>query len=99
MQFDFSRGLVHATQEEAYKVFLLPCVLHMPSFSLYNNCEPFLRTALQETSDMSKVCGEDLVSSVVEGINATLMAYGQTGSGKTFTMTGTAPGKISREAT
>jgi kinesin family protein 6/9 len=30
----------------------------------------------------------DIVDSVLEGYNGTLMAYGQTGAGKTFTMTG-----------
>ena len=31
-------------------------------------------------------CGQDVVDSVLQGYNGTLMAYGQTGAGKTFTM-------------
>lgn len=33
-------------------------------------------------------CAMDVIHSVMEGYNGTLMAYGQTGAGKTFTMTG-----------
>ncbi|KAJ3248926.1 Kinesin-like protein kif9 [Chytriomyces hyalinus] len=33
-------------------------------------------------------CGHQIVKSVMEGYNGTIMAYGQTGAGKTFTMTG-----------
>lgn len=36
-----------------------------------------------------QVCAREIVSSVLDGYNGTIMAYGQTGSGKTFTMTGT----------
>ena len=32
--------------------------------------------------------GAGMVSSVLQGVNATVMCYGQTGAGKTFTMTG-----------
>jgi kinesin family member 6/9 len=31
---------------------------------------------------------QELVSSVVQGYNGTILCYGQTGAGKTFTMTG-----------
>jgi len=40
----------------------------------------------QET--MYDACAEDIVNSVLEGYNGTIMAYGQTGAGKTFTMMG-----------
>lgn len=33
-------------------------------------------------------CAQDIVRSVMEGYNGTIMAYGQTGAGKTHTMTG-----------
>ena len=33
-------------------------------------------------------CTRDIVKSVVEGFNGTVLVYGQTGSGKTFTMSG-----------
>lgn len=33
-------------------------------------------------------CAKDVVDSVLEGYNGTLIAFGQTGAGKTFTMTG-----------
>lgn len=33
-------------------------------------------------------CAEDIVNSVLQGYNGTIMAYGQTGAGKTFTMMG-----------
>jgi kinesin family protein 6/9 len=39
----------------------------------------------QEVFDES---GAEVVESVCDGVNGTIMAYGQTGSGKTFTMTG-----------
>eukprot|EP00891_Asterochloris_glomerata_P001294 jgi/Astpho2/1294/e_gw1.00024.25.1_t len=35
-----------------------------------------------------QLCGREIVSSVLDGYNGTIMAYGQTGSGKTYTMTG-----------
>ena len=35
-----------------------------------------------------KACANDLVSTVLDGCNATILAYGQTGAGKTYTMTG-----------
>ena len=35
-----------------------------------------------------KACADDLVSTVLDGCNATILAYGQTGAGKTYTMTG-----------
>lgn len=37
---------------------------------------------------MFEFCAQEAVSSVVDGINATIMCYGQTGAGKTFTMCG-----------
>ena len=33
-------------------------------------------------------CTRDIVKSVVDGFNGTVMVYGQTGAGKTFTMSG-----------
>eukprot|EP00466_Bigelowiella_natans_P009990 jgi/Bigna1/42808/e_gw1.67.5.1 len=35
-----------------------------------------------------ETCAEDIVNSVLQGYNGTIMAYGQTGAGKTFTMMG-----------
>ena len=35
-----------------------------------------------------QICAREIVTSVLDGYNGTIMAYGQTGSGKTFTMTG-----------
>ena len=37
-----------------------------------------------------QACARDVIASVADGYNATIMAYGQTGSGKTYTMTGRA---------
>ena len=37
---------------------------------------------------MYATVGAGMVSSVLQGVNATVMCYGQTGAGKTFTMTG-----------
>mmetsp|Transcript_48397 Transcript_48397/g.78626 ORF Transcript_48397/g.78626 Transcript_48397/m.78626 type:complete len:725 (-) Transcript_48397:93-2267(-) len=34
------------------------------------------------------ICAQDVVRSVMDGYNGTIMAYGQTGAGKTHTMTG-----------
>ena len=33
-------------------------------------------------------CASEIVGSVGQGFNGTIMCYGQTGAGKTFTMTG-----------
>ena len=38
--------------------------------------------------DVFEFCARDIISSVIEGYNATLMCYGQTGAGKTFSMVG-----------
>lgn len=38
-----------------------------------------------------QVCAREIVTSVLDGYNGTIMAYGQTGSGKTYTMTGAMP--------
>merc|ERR1719174_865502 len=35
-----------------------------------------------------ELCAADVVRSVMDGYNGTVMAYGQTGAGKTHTMTG-----------
>lgn len=35
-----------------------------------------------------QACADDLVDTVLDGYNATILAYGQTGAGKTYTMTG-----------
>lgn len=40
---------------------------------------------------MFNYCAEDIVKSVVNGYNGTVMCYGQTGAGKTFTMNGSTP--------
>ncbi len=37
---------------------------------------------------MLQACADDLVDTVLDGCNATILAYGQTGAGKTYTMTG-----------
>ncbi len=38
--------------------------------------------------DVFDSCARDIVRSVVDGFNGTVMVYGQTGAGKTFTMSG-----------
>jgi kinesin family protein 6/9 len=45
-----------------------------------------LRDATQE--QVFNLCASDVVRSVMDGYNGTVMAYGQTGAGKTHTMTG-----------
>jgi len=45
-----------------------------------------LATASQE--QVFETCAQDVVRSVMDGYNGTVMAYGQTGAGKTHTMTG-----------
>lgn len=42
-----------------------------------------------KTSQVFETTCKPLVSSVMEGVNATVFAYGPTGAGKTYTMTGT----------
>ena len=34
------------------------------------------------------MCGEEVVTKLMEGYNGTIMAYGETGAGKTYTMSG-----------
>jgi kinesin family member 6/9 len=46
----------------------------------------FLHNSSQE--EVYDMTSRDLVHSVMEGYNATLLAYGQTGAGKTYTMSG-----------
>jgi kinesin family member 6/9 len=43
-----------------------------------------LHNASQDT--VFDECARDIVSSVLEGYNGTIMTYGQTGAGKTYTM-------------
>src|SRR5574343_302373 len=48
--------------------------------------DEFLHNSSQE--DTYEVCAREIVHSVLEGYNGTIMAYGQTGAGKTYTMSG-----------
>eukprot|EP00927_Polykrikos_kofoidii_P015563 TRINITY_DN16932_c0_g1_i1.p1 TRINITY_DN16932_c0_g1~~TRINITY_DN16932_c0_g1_i1.p1 ORF type:complete len:733 (+),score=171.67 TRINITY_DN16932_c0_g1_i1:135-2333(+) len=48
--------------------------------------EKVLSHASQDT--VFNACAEEVVKSVLEGFNGTVIAYGQTGAGKTHTMTG-----------
>lgn len=48
-----------------------------------------MHNASQE--DIFTYCAEDIVKSVINGYNGTVMCYGQTGAGKTFTMNGATP--------
>ena len=48
--------------------------------------DEFLHNSSQE--DTYEVCGREIVHSVLEGYNGTIMTYGQTGAGKTYTMSG-----------
>lgn len=48
-----------------------------------------MHNASQE--DIFTYCADDIVKSVINGFNGTVMCYGQTGAGKTFTMNGATP--------
>jgi kinesin family protein 6/9 len=48
--------------------------------------DKILHNSSQE--DVFDACCKDIVKSVVDGFNGTLLVYGQTGAGKTFTMSG-----------
>ena len=48
--------------------------------------DKLLHNATQE--DVFDSCARDIVKSVVDGFNGTVLVYGQTGAGKTFTMSG-----------
>ena len=50
------------------------------------NFHQILHNASQDT--VYETMSRDIVQSVVDGTNGTVMTYGQTGSGKTFTMIG-----------
>jgi len=45
-----------------------------------------MHNASQES--IFEYCCQEAISTVVDGINSTIMCYGQTAAGKTFTMTG-----------
>ena len=48
--------------------------------------DKILHNASQD--DVYDSCARDIVKSVAEGFNGTVLVYGQTGAGKTFTMSG-----------
>lgn len=48
--------------------------------------DEFLHNSSQE--ETYEVCSQEIVHSVLEGYNGTILAYGQTGAGKTYTMSG-----------
>lgn len=48
--------------------------------------DKILHNSSQE--DVFDSCCKDIVKSVVDGFNGTVLVYGQTGAGKTFTMSG-----------
>ena len=50
------------------------------------NFEKILHNASQD--ETYEASAEEIIQSVVEGYNGTVMCYGQTGAGKTYTMTG-----------
>jgi kinesin family protein 6/9 len=54
--------------------------------SWHFNVDKVLVNASQES--VFETCASDVVKSVMDGYNGTIMAYGQTGAGKTHTMTG-----------
>lgn len=41
-----------------------------------------------DQATLYEACGREVVRSVLQGVNGTLLAYGQTGTGKTYTMEG-----------
>ncbi|KAF6031922.1 KIF27 [Bugula neritina] len=49
----------------------------------------YVISPLEKQDAVYEKCIDDLVSSCLEGFNATVFAYGQTGSGKTYTIGGT----------
>ena len=52
------------------------------------NFEKILHNASQD--EVYESTANDIISSVVDGYNGTVLCYGQTGAGKTYTMTGSA---------
>ena len=50
------------------------------------NFEKILHNASQD--ELYEATANDIISSVGEGYNGTVMCYGMTGAGKTYTMTG-----------
>lgn len=91
LQFTFDDVLQHASQDEVFQVSLLahilaPTVKHTVSLwqsMLYLGCSPQSCAVV-----LIQACADDLVDTVLDGYNATILAYGQTGAGKTYTMTG-----------
>ena len=48
--------------------------------------DAFLHNSTQE--EVFETCAQEIVKSVIEGYNGTVLTYGQTGAGKTYTMSG-----------
>jgi kinesin family protein 6/9 len=61
-------------------------VVHQREERTFKFSGGILHDATQE--QVYATVGAGMVSSVLQGVNATVMCYGQTGAGKTFTMTG-----------
>ena len=61
-------------------------VVHQREERTFKFSGGILHDATQE--QVYAALGAGMVSSVLQGVNATVMCYGQTGAGKTFTMTG-----------
>lgn len=80
MQYNFTSLLMESTQAATYEVCLW--------FQLYMVQSIYEQETGYESCEHLQECAQDVVASVLEGFNGTIMAYGQTGSGKTFTMSG-----------
>ena len=77
LQFNFTRVLNATSQGYTHEVCSMSSCLHL-----------LVVGRLQLPCWGLQVCAREIVTSVLDGYNGTIMAYGQTGSGKTYTMTG-----------
>jgi hypothetical protein len=98
VQFTFDNVLQNASQDEVYQV-RQPAASMLSAQNKTDSLTHALRLhAVPVTvtvqpcpsgsAAMLQACADDLVDTVLDGCNATILAYGQTGAGKTYTMTG-----------
>ncbi len=98
VQFTFDNVLQNASQDEVYQV-RLPATSMLSAQNKTDSVTYTLRlhaglvhvpvwSCPSDSAAMLQACADDLVDTVLDGCNATILAYGQTGAGKTYTMTG-----------
>ena len=82
INIDPTNGVIKMTHEKREEAG----IINNQSDAWTFNFEKILHNASQD--ETYEASAEEIIQSVVEGYNGTVMCYGQTGAGKTYTMTG-----------